>query len=407
MFGFGKKNRTRDAPSYKALWLAGEEDGNKILPGYVPLSCQPDVMQCIDKIADPVSNMTIKLMENGENGDVRIKDELAKKIDVSPSRFMNRKNFIYRIASDMCYFGNAVVVPHYRYDYLDDLELLNASECSYIKTNTDSTYKIRYRGVLYDADEVLHFVFIPDKNEPYRGVGFTEMIKQAVDNLLQANATKKGFLQSKWKPSLVISIDSDIEELRDPQMRKNILGSYVSETERGEPWLIPAGQLDIKTIQPLTLKDLAVQESIELDKKVLAAATGVPPFMVGVGNFNKDEYNHFIATKIMSFGHIIEQELTSKLLLSPKRYFVFSPKSLLQYSLTEKVGFVKEMVSGGMLNRNEGRVEMGYTPVDKNGMNDYIVLENYVPVDRVGDQKKLNNTVVKDGDNDGTMPPAE
>ena len=113
--------------------------------------------------------------------------------------------------------------------------------------------------------------------------------------------------------------------------------------------------------------------------------------MVGVGDFNKEQYNNFVATKIMSIAHIIEQELTKKLLLSPKRYFVFSPKSLMQYSLSEQVGYVKEMVAGGMLCRNEGRVEMGYTPVDNEGMNDYIVLENYVPVDRVGDQKKLND----------------
>lgn len=407
MFGFGKKSRTRDAPSYKALWLAGDEEGSKILPGYVQLNCQPDVMQCVDKIADPISNMTIKLMENGENGDVRIRDELARVIDIAPSRTMNRKNFIYKAVWDMCMYGNAVAIPHYRGTYLDELELLNASECSFIKTAEDKSYKIRYNGILYDADEVLHYVFIPDDKEPFRGVGFIKMIKPVVENLLQANATKKGFLQSKWKPSLVISIDSDIEELQDPQQRKNILGSYVSETERGEPWLIPAGQLDIKTIQPLTLKDLAVQESIELDKKTLAAATGVPAFLMGVGSFNKDEYNNYISTRIMSMAQIIQQENTRKLLTSHKRYFTFSPKSLMQYSLPEKTAFVKEMVAGGMLNRNEGRVEMGYTPVDKNGMNDYIVLENYVPVDRVGDQKKLNNTVVKGGENDGTMPPAE
>ena len=391
-----KKRRTRDAPDYAALWFSENEN---LAPGYVRLANQSDVMQCIDKIADPVSNMTIKLMENGENGDYRIRDELSKMIDVAPNRYMNRKNFIYRIASDLCRFGNAIAVPEYTDVYLSNLELLPADQCTYRRKPDGKSYYICFGGKDYDAEAVLHFVMIPDEREPFRGVGYAPCIKETVNSLMQANATKQGFLKSKWKPSLIISINSDVAELMQSDERKKILNSYAAETDRGEPWLIPAGELDIKTVQPLTLNDLAIQDSITLDKKVLASAMGVPPFMVGIGEYNKENYNNFVATKIMSVAHIIEQELTKKLLISPKRYFVFSPKSLMQYSLSEQVSYVKEMVSGGMLTRNEGRAEMGYTPVDNEGMNDYIVLENYVPVDRVGDQKKLNG---KGGAEDGS-----
>ena len=61
-------------------------------------------------------------------------------------------------------------------------------------------------------------------------------------------------MRSKWKPSLIISIQADTEELQDKELRKKILGSYTDTTEAGEPWLIPAGEIDIKTVQPLTLK---------------------------------------------------------------------------------------------------------------------------------------------------------
>ena len=67
----------------------------------------------------------------------------------------------------------------------------------------------------------------------------------------------------------------------------------------------------------------------------------------------------------------------------------FNSKSLKQYNLTERMSFVTEMVKDGMLNRNEGRVEFDYSPVDDPAMNEYNVLENYIPVDKVGDQKKL------------------
>jgi HK97 family phage portal protein len=337
--------------------------------------------------------MTIMLMENKENGDVRLKNELAKKVDITPNHNMTRKNFIYKIVTDMLIYGNAVVYPIFKNGLLDSMDIWDMSRVYF--DDTQDGYRIRYNGAVFEPSEVLHFVLNPDDDKPYKGQGYAPLIKDAVENLLQANATKTAFLRSKWKPSLIISINADIQELQDEEMRRKILGSYAKETEQGEPWLIPAGEIDIKTIQPLTLNDLAIQDSIKLDKGTIAAAFGVPAFMVGIGDFDKEAYNNFISTEIMSVAMIIQQTLTKGLLYSPTMYFKFNPKSLLQYNLTEKVQFVKEMVAGGMLNRNEGRTEFDYAPSDNPGMNEYIVLENYVPVDKVGDQKKL----VQEGEN--------
>ena len=197
-------------------------------------------------------------------------------------------------------------------------------------------------------------------------------------------------MKSKWKPSIVISTNSDAEELMSEDGREKILDSYVGKTKEGEPWIIPMGEIDVKTIQPLTLNDLCVSDSIAIDKKAICAAVGhVPPYLIGAGDYNKDEFNNFVQTTIASISQIIAQQFTNKLLLDSNLYFKFNNKSLIQYSLTEHVQFVKEMVAGGMLNRNEGRNEFDYSPVDDNGMNDYIVLENYIPVSDVGKQKKL------------------
>ena len=375
------------------MWLNGASASEILCPiGYTPLSRNEEIRRCVYKIADLVSDMTIMLMENGENGDVRLKNELAKKIDVYPNKNMTRKLFIHKIVTDMLLCGNNVTYPKIKDGLIDDLQLLQSD--SLLFDVVGDSYQIRYKNKLFYPDEVLHFVLNPDDDYPFKGQGYTKMLTQTVNNLLQANATKKGFLQSKWKPSLIISIQADAEELQDPEMRRKIIGSYTDTTEAGEPWLIPTGEIDVKTVQPLTLNDLAIQDSITLDIKTIAACFGIPPFMVGVGVFNKDEYNNFISTTIMGIAMIIQQELSKKLLLSPNMYFKFNPKSLMQYSLAEQKDFVKELVAGGMLNRNEGRAEFDYSPVDIEGMNDYIVLENYVPVDKVGDQKKL----VQEGD---------
>ncbi len=393
MFGIFNK---RDAPEVKKKRNIIMSPGAKqdiYFEGYTRASDNEDVRKCVHIIADLVSDMTIMLLENGEKGDTRIKNSLSYKIDVEPNRYMTRKQFIYRIATDMMMRGNSVVYPKIKDGLIDDLDLFYMPSVSY--QDTANGYAVRYKGKVYDMDNILNFVFIPSELKPYIGEGFFWLVKNAVDNLGQAEKTKNAFLKSKWKPSLIFSVTSDADEVTDADKRENILNSYVSETEQGRPWIIPADELKIETIKPLSLNDLGIHESIKLEKQVISAALGVPAFLLGVGTYSNDEYNNFISTTIYSFAQIIQQEMTRKLLLDPKWYFKFNPRSLMMYNLSEKTAHVKDMVGLGMMNRNEGRNQFDYSPVDADGMDDYSVLENYIPVDKIGEQKKLNELLQK------------
>lgn len=395
-----KPHNSRDAPQKRngAIFWAPSDF---ILPeGFTPLSKNEDVLRCIHIIADRVSNMTIMLMQNGKNGDIRIKDALAKKIDIRPYSLTTRKSFVYNIVKDYCIHGNKVVFPYLssrKEHFIEDLVPWSADSVSFAN-KTERSYQIVHNGKTYNQDEVLHFVMNPSNSYPYIGEGIAPNLRKTVSDLAQAQATKSAFLKSKWKPSLIISTMSDAEELEDKEKRKNILNSYTETSEAGEPWLIPAGEIDVKTVQPLTLNDLAISDSITLDKKSIAVSCGVPPFMLGVGNFNKDEYNNFIQTTILSHAMIVQQELTRGLLYAPDRYFKLNIDSLMQYSMQEIISQIKEMTSIGVINRNEGRNKLNLSPVDHPSMNEYTQLENYIPVDKLGKQKKL----IQGGDNDGT-----
>lgn len=395
----GKKNRktdkrikTRAEPDPITVWLNTDNAKKVLLPsGYTRISDNQEVRKCIHKIADLVSLMTIMLLSNAENGDIRIKNELSKKLDIYPSKIMTRKNFIYRIVTQLLNSGNSVVVPLLdRNGLFTDFKILETGRITYHSQN-NYDYAIHYGGNSLQPDEVLHFKVCPDEDMPYVGTGYANMVKSSIETLLQSTATKTGFLKSEWKPSLIMSVAGDIEELADETMRRKTLDSYLKTTQAGEPWVIPAGEIDIKEVRPLTLNDLAIQDSIQLDIKSIASAFGVPAFMVGVGEFNKEEYNNFISTTILSVATEIQQEMTRKLLYSSDLYFKLNQKSLMQYNLSEKREFIKDMISTGLLNRNEGRNEFDYSPVDDPAMNEYYLLENYIPVDKMGDQKKLNN----------------
>lgn len=385
--------RQRDAP--RAVGIVTQTDWDLLFAcGYVPLYSCPEVAMCVDAIADLVSNMTLRLMRNTDTGDVRVVNGLSRAIDIMPNAYQNRKAFVYNIVSTLLTVGNGncVVVPRFDADG-NLLSLMPARPSSVMFDDLpDGGYKIRVGQTVYSPDEILHFAINPDPECPWIGRGRSVSLSSIVDCINQANATKTA-LQKSPAPSIVMKVDGLTEDLSTRDGRQKMIDRFVDSNDRGVPWIIPAETMELQQIKPLTVSDLAIKENLELDIKRIAGIYRVPAFMVGVGDFNRDEYDNFITTTVMSIAQVIEQELTRKLLYSPDYHITFNPRSLHSYSITELVSAGKELVDRMAMRRNEWRDWLGLSPDED--MEELLALENYIPADRLGDQKKLKG----EGDN--------
>lgn len=388
-----QKMKTRAEPTSRTMsWLCSQEAFNTLAcQGYTSLDHNPEIITGVNKIAKLIGAMTIHLMQNTDNGDIRVKNELSRKIDINPNANMTRAAFIQWIVTTLFLYGdgNAVVYPQFRRGYLRDLKPVPAAMTSFIPDGIWD-YKVLINGAEYNPDEVLHFILNPGNYYPWRGQGLQVALMDVANNLKQAAATEKGFMQSKWKPSIIVKVDALTEEFSSPEGRSKLLADYIDTSQVGEPWMIPAEQFQVEQIKPLSLSDLALADMVQLDKKTVASILGVPPFVLGVGDFHREEWNNFINSTIMPIAQMIEQELTKKLLYSPDLYFRFNPRSLYNYELRDMASIADDQYIRGIMSRDEVRDWIGLPPASNE--EDLIILENYIPVGMVGDQKKLTQT---------------
>lgn len=357
--------------------------------GYTKLSDNPEIQTACLRIAELIGSMTIYLMENGPDGDRRIVNELSRKIDIEPCDNMTRSHWMTANVMNMLLYGkgNGICVPHTYEGILQNLEPISAHRVVLQPlANSYREYRVLIDGVARDPNNLMHFVYNPDPHYLWMGRGVTVTLKDIANNLKQAQKTENAFMSSEWKPSIIVKVDALSDEFATPEGRQKLLDSYVKPSETGEPWLIPAEQFEVEQVKPLTLADLAIKDTVELDKRTVAAVIGVPAFLLGVGEFNRDEWNNFVQTKVRAIALNIQQEMTRCLIVSPKWYIFLNYWSLMDYDLKATSDILLAGSDRGFVNGDEWRDRMHLPPA---GLKEYKVLENYIPYDKSGDQEKL------------------
>lgn len=402
----------RDAPTQKtrtqstgAVFTLTDPATWKMLcgEGYRPIMQCPEVQMCINVYADLIATMTLRLMRNTKDGDVRVHNELSRLLDIEPNRYMTHMAFFQTVVRALMEHGNQITVPIYRDGYLSELRPMPPSGVSLMPDGPDD-YFIQYRGMRLSPDEVLHFMLYPDPDQPWKGTGYEASLGDVVKSIRQANATRQA-LQESPAPSIIVKVDALVEEFRSAEGRAKLADMFIDASENGRPWFIPSEEFAVEQVKPLTMEDLAIREGLELDKRAVAAIFGIPPFLVGVGDFKLDEYQHFVTTRLMAVARVIEQTMTRGLLWSPDMYLSFNPRSLYNYSLTELATVGEGLIDHMTMRRNELRDWLGLPPDAE--MNELLALENYIPANRLGDQKKLKGGGEDDGKQDSPDDPAD
>lgn len=378
-----KKKQKRSANSPLGVWILG--GGSELPAGYHRLLDSPEIAACINRIAAIISGATIYLMENTDKGDIRVHDKLARFVDIEPwPNMATRQSWMNWIVTTLLGDGDgeAFVLPRTSGGRFTALEPMPGAASI---DNPSGGYIVQWRGHTYAPDEILHFRLYTDPERPWKGRGVRVQANQLAASLSTTSQLKDMLNSPDYKPPLIVAVNSD-NAFSDEAERESFRESYLSDSKAGKPWILPADLVKIEQLKPMSLTDLAIKDTVELDKKTAAAIFGVPGFTLGIGSFNEAEHNHCVRTVYIPICQGIEQEMTLKLLASPIRYFKISRRRLYAYDLKNLIDMDLAMADRGYLNGDEVRADMDLDPV---GLTERTRLENFIPTDMAGNQKKL------------------
>lgn len=377
-------SRKRDNNELMSYLLERKVEGSSFPTGYVSLADCPEVATAIMRVAQMVSTMSIRLKRNGANGDTREHNGLERLVDIEPTGGLYpRQMWVQSIVEDMLVEGNAYVMPITKDGYIEELRKLDHSDVTVTSDKYD--YEISVLGRKVDRDSILNFPYNPNPAKPWVGRGL--MVLPAVaKTLVQSRETANG-LRENPLPPIIVKVNGLIKELQTDEGRSKLEERYLTRKEKGKPWIVPGEAIDVKELKPLSIKDLAIPESMELDTKLVAAIVGVTPYMLGADSFNKDAHNNMVATTLPPITQVIEQVLTAGLLWKEELHFVLDYMKLISYDPESIRSYMYEGKDRGVFNVNECRAVLGYEPIP--GGDEYTMLENYIPASMAGKQKKL------------------
>lgn len=384
--------KKRSASNVGVCWIGGS---SREVAGYTSLLDCPEISAAVNRISGIVSTATIHELRRSASGAVRVETALSRLVDVEPwPGYGSRANWMNWIVSKMLTSsdGTAFVLPVVDQSTGEILSLLPMPGAHVVTVGQGAEwdYGVSWNGKTYHRSEILNFHAFSDLELPALGRGLRVQAAAVANSLAESGALKSSLSDPAYKPPLLVFVNSDAD-LFDDEKRESFRKTYLEDTERGKPWILPADLVKIEQLRPLSLTDMAIKDTVELDKKTACSIFGIPPFLLGVGAYNEKEYNNFIATVVIPLVTAIEQELTAKLLIPfddfRNHYFRFNRRHLWCYDLKTVVDINNSLSDRGHLTGDESREAAGYSPA---GLTEFRVLENYIPWDKSGDQNKLN-----------------
>ena len=342
------------------------------------------VRSCVDTIARHVAKLKPVHIIQDENGRNAQKSSINSLLANRPNIYMSTSDFLYKVASQLLYYGNAFVYIQkdnkqningfYPIDFTS-CELKEYDNNLYLKFNFNNAKNIviPYTDIIHiRRNYSTHDLLGQDAHKPLlETLTHLSKSRQSISNKVENGGKISGILklsgmvsQSEWKTKAELFADW-----------------FKSSTSKSGGVATIDSTADFIPVS--TKAESAEEAQLKYLQSEVYSYFGINEAIVN-GSYNETEWQAFYESIIEGIKIQLSQEFTAKVFTEKEKEYGniidFNSNRLTYASTTNKVNMVKELGALGLLTTNEARELFDLPPVEDGDKR--LVSLNYINADK-------------------------
>lgn len=353
------------------------------------------VRSCVDTIARHVAKLKPVHIIQDENGRNAQKSAINNLLANRPNIYMSTSDFLYKIASQLLYYGNAFVYIQkdnkqningfYPIDFTS-CELKEYDNNLYLKFNFNNA-----KNIVIPYTDIIH-IRRNYSTHDLLGQDAYKPLLETLTNLSKSRQSISNKVENGGKISGILKLSGMVSQSEWKTKAELFADWFKSSTSKSGGVATIDSTADFIPVS--TKAESAEEAQLKYLQSEVYSYFGINEAIVN-GSYNETEWQAFYESIIEGIKIQLSQEFTAKVFTEKEKEYGniidFNSNRLTYASTTNKVNMVKELGVLGLLTTNEARELFDLPPVEDGDKR--LVSLNYINADKADEYqlKKKDN----------------
>ena len=349
------------------------------------------VRSCVDTIARHVAKLKPVHIIQDENGRNAQKSSINSLLANRPNIYMSTSDFLYKIASQLLFYGNAFVYIQkdnkqningfYPIDFTS-CELKEYDNNLYLKFNFNNA-----KNIVIPYTDIIH-IRRNYSTHDLLGQDAYKPLLETLTNLSKSRQSISNKVENGGKISGILKLSGMVSQSEWKTKAELFADWFKSSTSKSGGVATIDSTADFIPVS--TKAESAEEAQLKYLQSEVYSYFGINEAIVN-GSYNETEWQAFYESIIEGIKIQLSQEFTAKVFTEKEKEYGniidFNSNRLTYASTTNKVNMVKELGALGLLTTNEARELFDLPPVEDGDKR--LVSLNYINADKA-DEYQLN-----------------
>lgn len=387
---FNVKPNTEDSTKYTNAQLINSYT-NFITNYNAEIYNDLSVRSCVDTIARHVAKLKPVHIIQDKNGRNAQKSSINSLLANRPNIYMSTSDFLYKVASQLLYYGNAFVYIQkdnkqningfYPIDFTS-CELKEYDNNLYLKFNFNNA-----KNIVIPYTDIIH-IRRNYSTHDLLGQDAYKPLLETLTNLSKSRQSISNKVENGGKISGILKLSGMVSQSEWKTKAELFADWFKSSTSKSGGVATIDSTADFIPVS--TKAESAEEAQLKYLQSEVYSYFGINEAIVN-GSYNETEWQAFYESIIEGIKIQLSQEFTAKVFTEKEKEYGniidFNSNRLTYASTTNKVNMVKELGALGLLTTNEARELFDLPPVEDGDKR--LVSLNYINADKA-DEYQLN-----------------